>query len=161
MWEHSDLYSWPYYAFHFSYSFSLLLLSIFIYSSWGLYNLNFKNIILPLYVSISNLYKINRIKEKTQKCVEFHFVYLCLCPTPLRALFFPGPCCTHYTWLCMSSTIDLPSYTTSHRSHLFCFLLLLLLQEIEADIKPFWDIPRIQQSICAIKYCAIGLTRTY
>lgn len=55
------------------------------YSSWGLYNLDFKNIIVPLYVSFSSLYKINGIKEKTKKCVEFHSVSLSL-PRPSEVI---------------------------------------------------------------------------
>lgn len=67
-WQHSDLYWWPYYVFHFSYSFSLLLLSIFIYNSLGLYNLNFKYIILPLYVSCRK--KCIKLMELSKKLIN-------------------------------------------------------------------------------------------
>lgn len=55
-----------------SYSFSLLLLSIFIYNFCGLYNLDFKYIILPLYVSCSKIcIKLMELRKKLINVCNF------------------------------------------------------------------------------------------
>lgn len=162
VWENSDLYSWPYYAFHFSYSFSLLLLSIFIYSSWGLYNLDFKNIIVPLYVSFSSLYKINGIKEKTKKMCGISFCVSLSLPRPSEFIILCRAL-LHTLHVIMHVLYHWP--TKLHHQSQVKLILFVVVAVASGNRGGYWTplgyTMNTAKSICAIKYWAIGLTRTY
>lgn len=162
MWGHSDLYSWPYYVVHFSYSFALLLLSIFIYNSWRLYNLDFKYIILPLYVSFSKIcIKLKELRKKLIKVWNF-ILSISVSDPPLWGIIL-SRVLLHTLHVIMHELYHWP--TKLHCQSQVTLILFFLVAVASGNRGGYWTLlghtMNTAKSICEIKYCAIALTRTF